>query len=267
MQISKEIIYQNLLLLLEQIFRLPDISYVQIREHEIYSPTETAMIRLSLEDSYHDVLSDMDIKVFLKKQRPVAPAEIGWTRETYLGLTVSENHTDEGAFQLYRAVLKNGMRYDLSFATIPTVWKKAEKPVYTTAGWDLAQADSFWFIAVQALGKLYRRDFLIADHLTHMLINETLVVQMVDRDNQHDTNIHRYGYAEELEYQKKPSAACPYEGNNDRPTTFYHIADKLFAATAAYDRLVPILNPAYESRQSWFYEIWRTYENTLQNEQ
>ena len=49
---------------------------------------------------------------------------------------------------------------------------------------------------MQALGKLLRRDYLIADHLAHMLIMEGLVLQMEMRDAKYGTNIHRYGYGE-----------------------------------------------------------------------
>ena len=39
----------------------------------------------------------------------------------------------------------------------------------------------FWFIQIQALGKLYRKDYLISSHLANMNCNETLVMQIVLR--------------------------------------------------------------------------------------
>jgi hypothetical protein len=68
--------------------------------------------------------------------------------------------------------------------------------------WSSDNINRFWFIQVQALGKLYRKDYLISSHLANMNCNDTLVMQMVLRDLEHRTSHHRFGYAEELEYTK-----------------------------------------------------------------
>ncbi len=122
--------------------------------------------------------------------------------------------------------------------------------------------NSFWFIAVQALAKLYRRDYLIADHLTNLLINETLVVQMIERDNRYGTNFHRYGYSEELAYQicKEMQAVLPF-CHSAKDGTFLYIADKLFRAAKTYDRLSAAANPAYEKRCACFYALWHCYDS------
>ena len=56
------------------------------------------------------------------------------------------------------------------------------------------------FIAILSLGKLMRNDYLISAHLAHMICMNSLVEQMVDRDIQYNTNFHRYGYMESLNY-------------------------------------------------------------------
>lgn len=299
MQITKETICENLLPLLEQVFRLPGVTRARIKGNVILSPSDTEAIRKGVEASYHDILSDIDLFVFLAAPERVIwnslPEQLGLTCGTLLGISREQG---EGLCQTLRIIRKDGMRYDIIFCPEEDARVEAGEsdgaPVIDTAEaqadgqngiagaepdkapgrfwpyWDLAKADSFWFIAVQALGKLYRDDYLIADHLTNMLINETLVAQMIERDDRYGTNIHRYGHQEELEYQKTPAEPQPFSvhvsgqtNDNDRNGTFLSIADKLYRAAAAYDRLILRLNPAYEERRAVFYELWNTYNRGI----
>lgn len=303
MLITKETIYKNLLPLLKRIFRLPGVTRRCIKGNMIFSPLDIDAIRKGVEASYHDILSDIDLFVFLSSPEKIMwnslPEQLGLTSETLLGISREQG---EGCCQTLRVIRKDGMRYDIIFCpdenahtAVSTEGETADvnaaeigsdvqnsneressggtdssedkAPERFWSYWDLTKADSFWFIAVQALGKLYRGDYLIADHLTNMLINETLVAQMIERDNQYGTNIHRYGHQEELEYQKAPaesSVQAPGQADgNDRSDTFLFIADKLFKTAAAYDRLILRLNPAYEARRAIFYELWSTYDRGI----
>lgn len=137
---------------------------------------------------------------------------------------------------------------------IADLWAKD----YASNGWDMEKADSFWFKAILTLGKLMRNDYLISSHLCHMLIMEGLVVQMIMRDNQHNTNFHRYGYRENLEYLTTiPN--LPENLKKSEDAVYSHIAELLFSAVITYDRLVFKLNSRYVSRAKVFFEIWRSY--------
>lgn len=126
-----------------------------------------------------------------------------------------------------------------------------------------ARADNFWFIAVQALGKLYRRDYLIADHLTHMLLMEGLVLQMEARDRQLNTNIHRYGHREPLAYRELKQDAEEHRLVNswikDQDETFQFIAVRIHRAVTAYEHLKGADCPGWISRKASFLNIWKSY--------
>lgn len=118
----------------------------------------------------------------------------------------------------------------------------------------------FWFITIQALAKLLRHDYLIADHLVHMLLMDTLVIQMLERDAKYQTNFHRYGYAENLCYQHQDLS--PYTGFLTGPdATYSHIAQNLCKAVVTYDNLAPKFNSAYTSHLTTFFNIWTCYLN------
>ena len=103
-----------------------------------------------------------------------------------------------------------------------------------------------------------RKDYLIADHLAYMLLMEGIVVQMVMRDNQYGTNVHRYGYGEELAYLNVDmKGAEVFKTKNDK--VYNAIVEHLYAAVVSYDQLVQKVNPLYMSRKDVFFEIWRTY--------
>ena len=97
------------------------------------------------------------------------------------------------------------MRYDFGFEFY---YDENEEPVsfgvkkeeYNHPNWSRDNVNRFWFMQLQALGKLYRKDFLIGSHIAHMNLNETLVQQMVLRDMKYGTNHHRYGYEDEMIY-------------------------------------------------------------------
>ena len=77
---------------------------------------------------------------------------------------------------------------------------QSQNNAYSNPNWPIENINRFWFVQIQALGKLYRKDFLISNHLANMNLNETLVQQMVLRDMEHGTNHHRYGYVEKIAY-------------------------------------------------------------------
>ncbi|MCI4668894.1 MAG: hypothetical protein MRZ79_12225 [Bacteroidia bacterium] len=76
------------------------------------------------------------------------------------------------------------------------------------------KADQIWFLFYECVKKFMRSDHLIGLHLLLELIREYLVFQMINRDQERGTHIHRFGYQEQLpreielaqiNYHHKPS--------------------------------------------------------------
>ena len=186
---------------------------VQVKDVQVTSPQD---IPAAVNRCWHDALSDLDVEVW------GVPARELLGGMELLGATVQGN--------VLRFVTKEGFRGDIICHGAPA---------------EIPQADAFWFIAVQALGKLLRRDYLISAHLSHMLLMETLVTQMVRRDQQYGTNHHRYGYAESLDYRKADTS--PYVDLMAGDDTFACIAEQLIRAALCREE------------PECFFSIWRQY--------
>lgn len=265
MQINREIIKKELDKLIDAIFTLPEVTAVKIRDVIMKKgEVRTDKQEEAMEKSYHDCCSDVDLAVLvtLSTKDTVTESEymkrinrFGISEENCLGFCFVEGNN------MYRIIMKNGMRYDFGFefcydenAEPVSFGLKEEK--YNHPNWSRDNVNRFWFVQIQALGKLYRKDYLISSHLANMNLNETLVQQMVLRDMKYGTNHHRYGYEEELTYVKY-QGKCPVKSGNG---TFDLIADKLYSAALAYDELTKAFYPEYESRSENFFEIWKCYE-------
>ncbi|MDO4337181.1 MAG: hypothetical protein Q4C91_03730 [Eubacteriales bacterium] len=272
---------------LKILFSLKEVEKVEIKEHVIASPEDTENIRKAVSDSYHDHLSDVDMKIWVKlnpvdfsMKTPVYKAYFPRLQisDEIFGIIFQERDPAENREGL-RICMKSGFRMDLSFYLqcdenadrLPEGdwWEREhgrendacegvhENAVKRNGNVCLAQekADSFWFIAVQALTKLLRRDYLIADHLSHMLLMEGLVLQMEERDKKYGTNFHRYGYAEELAYRTVSLAGYEkyLQGGDEN---YRYIAANLIRAAVSYDRLASEADNHYVIRKENFFEIW-----------
>lgn len=279
-KMTKELLYKETKKMLETLCALKEIACISIKGVKIPSAESEEKIRQGIEASFHDQFSDVDIKAVV---RPGPKEEIG--QEPYykryfsrlgldgqvLGCAFSGRFFSEQEHmetETVRLCLKSGFRMDLicmldkdegarKNTEIPAPDKKA---VLKERDW---KADQFWFIAIQALGKLYRRDYLIGDHLAHMLLMEGLVLQMEERDKRLNTRIHRYGGKEELTYRKidgqSREAEKVKEWIKGEDETFRYIAESIFRAVSAYDLLKIKENPDRESRSGVFLEIWEKY--------
>lgn len=262
--LRKGSVEKNLCVLADKLFSLPEIECIKIREREIRKSNKREMISLAVNECYHDSYSDIDLCVVAKLsvEGGISPDEYvkhiehwGFLSETILGICfVPEN-------SMYRIILKNGMRYDFGFEFVfqenaPAIILQPIQKQNSNADWPIENINRFWFVQIQALGKLYRNDFLISSHLANVNINETLVQQMILRDLKYNTNHHRYGYQEELTYLKYV-AKCPYKSGN---ATFDHIGDRIYAAALACDELASSFYEGYEPRSKYFFDIWKCYE-------
>lgn len=261
--LTKEKMEALFLQYLQNIFEHPEISTACVKGVVITRETLEDAGKKAFEASFHDLYSDVDIsvKVCLPKDGSVTKEEyakridrFGVNSDTALGwMHIPENGVN-------RIIFYNGMRYDLLFEfeysdDVSLCLEDAVTPVEDNRDWPVENINRFWFIQIQALGKLYRKDYLISAHLANVNCNETLVMQMIMRDKQYGTNHHRYGYSEELEYVKDMGKS-PYK--SDDPV-FNRIADQLYAAALSYDRLVRNFYPDYRDRSGAFFDIWNWY--------
>ena len=263
-RLSKERMEDSFLEYLGALFAHPEIISAAVRDVVITRETISETGKQAFNAGFHDIYSDIDlsVKVRLPKNGSVTLEDymkrkdlFGVSNDTALGFMFIPVN------QMYRIIFRNGMRYDLgfececdgnnSFVLEPYIDEEEN------ANWPLGNIDRFWFIQIQALGKLYRKDYLISSHLANMNCNDTLVMQMVMRDLKYETSHHRYGYAEELEYVKE-LGKTPFK-NDDK--TFNRIADHLYAAALAYDRLVKYFYPEYKPRSELYFSIWDWYDS------
>ncbi|MBQ8878764.1 MAG: hypothetical protein IJ029_08560 [Lachnospiraceae bacterium] len=266
-QIDRDFVEVSLLRYINQLLALPEIAGVKLRDIVIQNNEQKEeQLKEAVSKSYHDCYSDSDISIIvnLPTNSKVTPAEymnhpgrFGITPDKYLGFIKT------GDSGIYRIIFKDGTRYDFGFEfryddAYQDVELQNEPERYSNPKWPIEKVDEFWFVLIQALGKLYRKDYLISSHLANMCINETLVQQMILRDIKFGTNHHRYGYSEKLTYRK-------YEGQNMFVTgeeTFDMIAGKLYAAALAYDDLTKVFYPDYETRSKILFDIWECYHET-----
>lgn len=260
--------------LMRRVAALPEFVCAYVKEDtELTGTQDEAALDAAVEQCWHDALSDLDVKFRLRVSPADAPAyftpasarRLGFEPAELLGLTAG----GEGDSAIYRIVRRDGMRFDIVLSLEideccavlglkPTRAVEVKDAGRFWPRFDLQKADAFWFVQIQALGKLMRGDYLIAGHLANCQVNETLVLQMIKRDDDKGTNIHRYGDHEQLTYRDMP------EHEFSAPdATYGDIARRLCAAADAYDALMPLLNPDYEPRAEVFFDIWRAYELAL----
>lgn len=264
-QLSKEKMEELFLQYLQGIFKHTEISSTCVKGVVITRDTIEEAGKRAFESGFHDFYSDIDlsVKVRLPRDGSVTPEEyikridrFGVNGNTALGwMIVPEN-------SVCRIIFYNGMRYDLIFEfdyadDVSLYTGNLASQEENNMDWPVDNINRFWFVQIQALGKLYRGDHLISAHLANANCNETLVLQMIMRDQQYGTNHHRYGYSEELEYVKD-LGRVPYK--TDDPV-FNRIADHLYASALAYDRLVKNYYPKYQDRSGAFFDIWDWYES------
>jgi len=276
MEINQEVMQQEAKSFLSVLFTLPEVESVQIKDVFISSIDDFESIMKGLEQCYNDKYSDIDINAYLKLhpndyngETPIYKkyfSRLG-IKDKIFGIIFQERSNDKEGV---RICLKTGIRIDFTcicscnklsplLASEQTSIDEHEiQNRNLSLNWDLEKVDWFWFVAIQALGKLMRKDYLISAHLAHTLIMEVLVAQMVVRDNQYNINFHRYGYSEKLEYlEVDVIGANEFKVSKDE--TYNHIVELLYQGIMSYDKMAFQLNSNYRSRCETFLEIWKSY--------
>lgn len=267
MMINRKMMERETINFLEILFSLEEIEKVALKEVNISSPKDAENIKSGLDECFHDCLSDVDINIWIrlhakdfndKDQTPIYKAFFRRLQidEDIFGIIFQERNRTENT-EVLRICLKTGFRIDLicHLRCDRDAPMLPEKDLWKGSPRESESADAFWFKAVQALAKLLRGDYLIADHLAHMLLMEGLVLQMEERDAVYGTNFHRYGYGEELVYRKLDITDYrKYLGGQDE--TCSHIAANLIRAVISYDLLSARSDGKYYKRKDQFFEIW-----------
>lgn len=266
MQITRQTMQLQTVEFLKAFFALPGFHSVSIKGISPVSPDDSQAVLSAVDASWHDILSDVDFKVRIAihpslrcQAGPVSHMllHLMGQKEGFLGLSIQGNacKTQEDAVETVRLCLTSGYRADIIFEI---QWDDSVPPLPVCENAiSPAVCDAFWFIAVQALGKLLRRDYLIADHLAHMLIMEGLVLQMEARDVRYGTNIHRYGYGEVPAYQNTDIEAFAFLFDKIEPAG-RRTAENLCRAALTYDTLTG-RDSSKQSKHEIFFALWNCY--------
>ena len=232
---NETIMYNDLVGKMKKLQSNKLIKEISIKDILINSDSD---IKKGLKECIHDKYSDVDITIFGDNYPIIQLKDINILDEEILGIKLEKK---EDNFVI-RLVQKNGLRYDIIFFN--TNVEEIEKEIN-----DINKSEMF--IAIQALGKLMRKDYLISSHLAHMICMDSLVEQMVERDIKYNTNFHRYGYEEKLNYyetyKKIENKYCNTENN-----TYNHIAKLLISG-------IENLKTISSDDKNNFYEIWDFY--------
>ena len=163
---------------------------------EIFIIEKIAIKGSTLNPDSIDLYSDVDMEIHLLESTALdSKCLIKALSEQFCGVFGYEVYSYDNR-DIFRICFDSGMRYDLTFIYQHT------KKLYASDKSFSENVDGiinqFWFVASMVLIKLGRRDYLIASHLALELCQLIIVIQMLIRDNEKNTNIHKFGDAEDV---------------------------------------------------------------------
>lgn len=241
--ISKNLMYEDLIEKSKKIYANHSVKEISIKDILINDDSD---IEKGLEKCIHDKYSDIDIAIHGDNCPIIQLKDIGILEEDILGIKLEKKENDS----VIRLVQRNGIRYDIILYDINI--EQIEKEIGSIN-------KSEMFIAILSLGKLMRNDYIISAHLAHMLCMNSLVEQMVERDIKYDTNFHRYGYKEKLNYyhtyKNMENKYC-----DSLDDEYNHIAKLLISG-------IENLKSISLDDKKTFYEIWDFYKELDRNDQ
>jgi len=240
-----------------------------------YFPVNEACLAGSLLDPETlDIYSDVDLKVSLADNTSVNikqfVAELNEQFYGVFGYQIMYNADND----VLRICFDNGWRFDISFYYPPVPFAPPAPPAPSTRDDGFFdKIDSvvyeFWFISSMVLVKLGRGDYLIAAHLALELCRLTVVVQMLIRDEEKKTNIHRFGGREDVPVLRSliPSAIhsdvpgdIPAQHSNLPYNNKNEIIRVLFHASGHMDKICADIQKDYIKRSDKLEAIYRALE-------
>ncbi|MCL1807859.1 MAG: hypothetical protein FWG31_09180 [Oscillospiraceae bacterium] len=140
-----------------------------------------------------DIFSDIDMEVHLQTNSDFNMKYVIRILSEHSDVFGYETHIKDES-ELLRICFENGWRFDISFM----VKRQGQLPIHVFADEIDRVVNQFWFMASGVLVKIGRGDFLIASHLVLELCQLIITVQMLIRDREKNTNIHRFGDREDV---------------------------------------------------------------------
>ena len=190
-----------------------------------------------------DIYSDVDMKVSpVGGGRVNLKAFVGAMSVRVYGVFGYETHINADS-DVLRVCFDNGWRFDITL--------EYGTPQARESGGALADnidsvINQFWFLSSMVLVKLGRGDYLIAAHLALELCRLVIVIQMLVRDGETKTDIHRFGGFEEVPALK--ALATWGERRDNSQNTGEDILNILFLAAECMDMTAAANRPDYTAR-------------------
>ena len=201
-----------------------------------FPESETDIVGSLLAPGTLDICSDVDMKISLSGNTPVNMKELTEALSGHFcpifGCEVHHNPCSD----VLRVCFANGWRFDLSF-----LYPQAQAaPEAAVSFLDRAESTvhGFWFLASMVLVKLGRNDFLIAAHLALELCQLHIVLQMLMRDAEKGTGIHRFGDGEDVPVLRSlmsRGGCCdvPQNSKDAILDILFRVAEQMDASSAA----------------------------------
>ena len=211
-----------------------------------------------------DIFSDVDITIALPENASTDVYDlIDALSKRFSSVFGYEIHNHDDSDTL-RVCFENGWRFDITAIYSRERERERERarerarPPQTAENAYLDKIESivnqFWFLASMVLVKLGRNDHLIAAHLALELCRLIIVVQMLERDEEKKTDIHRFGGGEDVPVihslvsgDKRPGAKADKTKNE--------ILGILFHAAEHMDNIAAAHIPKYIKRSDILYEL------------
>jgi len=161
-----------------------------------------------------DLYSDVDMKITLSDNTPINITNVLEAIADEFAPVFGYEVISHSRKDAIRLCLDNGMRFDLVFRY------PHDKTMLSADTSNSNRIDGlvnqFHFFAAMALVKLGRKDNLIAAHLALEMQQILIGIQMIIRDDNKGTNIHRFGGAEEIPFLVTPKrVSAPVNLNCD----------------------------------------------------
>ena len=194
-----------------------------------------------------DLYSDVDMEIYLLEGAALdVEGLVNALSERFDDIFGYETHSHDNQ-DVLRICFESGKRFDLTF-----IYQNKKELRITNKSF-LENIDSiinrFWFISSMVLTKLGRKDYLVAAHLALELCQLIIVIQMLIRDHEKNTNIHRFGDEEDVQILRSLVHSKNKDGLTERNTET-DILGILFQASAVMDEMSLQLSLEYTAKSN-----------------